>query len=152
MNHYNCPSFGLYSTHSKEMYVIFPGGISYGYFSGGVFTTNTEIPFINQVTTIKIDKHNNYTQYLMNGEYPFIVSTGSNPGSQLLFGAEAQFFPLDDTPLFNNGVIQLDALPNRPTVIGYIVGGIMSTRANTTFITDSTSSPYVFTVTLIPRT
>lgn len=151
MNHYDCPCFGLYSTKNKEMFVLFPGGISYGFFSGGIFTTDSEIPFINQVTTIKIDKENNYTQYLMNGEYPFLVSTGSNPGNQLLFGAEATFFPKDGIPLFNNGVIQLDALPNKPTIIGYIVGGIMSTLPNTNFITDSTSSPYVFTVTLIPR-
>ena len=151
MNQYNCASFGLYSTHSKDMYVLFPGGLSYGFYSGGVFTTDAEIPFINQVTTVKIDKNNNYTQYLMNEEYPFLVSTGSNPGNQLLFGTEAQFFPKDGIPLYSNGVIQLDALPKGPTVIGYIVGGIMSTLPNTNFITDSTSSPYVFTVTLIPR-
>lgn len=152
MNHYNCPAFGLYSTRSKDMYVLFPGGISYGYFSGGVFLTDSEIPFINQVTTVKIDKHYNFSQYLMNGEYPFIASTGSNPGNQLLFGAEALFFPKDGIPLFSNGVIHLDALPKKPVVIGYIAGGIMSTLPNTNFITDSTSSPYVFTVTLIPRT
>lgn len=151
MNHYNCPAFGLYSTRTKDMFVVFPGGLSYEYYSGGVFITDPEIPFMNNVTTIKIDKHNNYTQYLMNGEYPFLVSTGSNPGSQLYFGAEAVFFPIDGIPLFSNGVIQLDALPKEPSVIGYIAGGIMSTRRNTDVITDSTSSPYVFTVTLIPK-
>lgn len=151
MNHYNCPAFGLYSTRYKEMFILLPGGLSYGFFSGGVFTTDAEIPFINQVTTVKIDSSNHYTQYLMNGEYPFLVSTGSNPGNQLLFGAEAQFFVKDGVPLFSNGVIQLDSLPLEPTVIGYIVGGIMSTLPNTNVITDSTSSPYVFTVTLIPK-
>lgn len=150
MNHYNCPTFGLYSTRSKDMYVVFPGGISFGYFSNGSFETDAEIPFINQVTTIKIDKENNYTQYLMNGEYPFIASTGTNPGNQLLFGAEAEFFPSDNVSLFHNGVIQLDKI-KEPTVIGYIAGGIMSTLANTNDRSDSTSSPYVFTVTLIPR-
>lgn len=151
MNQYNCSFIGLYSAKAKEMFVVLPGGISYGYFSGGTFTTDPEIPFINQVTTIKIDKHNQYTQYLMNGEYPFLVSTGTNPGNQLLFGAEAGFFPKDGIPLFSNGVIQLDALPQEPTVIGYIAGGIMSTLPNTNDIADSTSSPYVFTVTLIPK-
>lgn len=151
MNHYNCPAFGLYSTHSEEMYVIFPGGISYGFFSGGVFATDDEIPFINQVTTIKIDKDDRYAQYLMNGEYPFIASTGSNPGNELLFGAEAQFFPAENLHTFYNGVIQLDALPSTPTLLGYIAGGIMSTLPNTNVSSDSTSSPYVFMVTLIPK-
>jgi hypothetical protein len=102
------------------------------------------------MTTVKIDKHFNYSQYLMSGEYPFLVSTGSNPGNQLLFGAEATFFPKEGIPLYSNGVIQLDALPKEPTVIGYIAGGIMSTLPNTNVNSDSTSSPYVFTVTLVP--
>ncbi len=150
MNHYNCATFGLYSGKTKDMYVVFPGGISYGYFSGGVFTTDSEIPFINQVTTIKIDKHNNYTQYLMDGEYPFIQSTGTNPGNQLLFGAEAVFFQKKGISLYSNEVIRLDKI-TKPTVIGYIVGGIMSTLPNTNTRADSTSSPYVFTVTLTPK-
>lgn len=151
MNNYNCPAFGLYSVNSKNMYAVFPGGISFGYFDSGIFTTDAEIPFINQITTIKIDKHDNYTQYLMDNEYPVIPSTGSNPGNPLLFGAEAQFFPADNLPVFHNGVIQLDALPDSPTIIGYIVGGIMSTLPNTNTSSDSTASPYVFTVTYIPK-
>jgi hypothetical protein len=149
MNQYYCPSFGLYSTGSKEMYVVLPGGISYGYFSNGQFETDDEDPFINQVTTVKIDKYNTFTQYLMNNEYPVIASTGTNPGNPLLFGAEAVFLPSSNMPLFTNGVIQLDALPSGvPIVIGYIVGGIMSTLPNTNTQADSTASPYVFAVTL----
>lgn len=152
MNHYNCPAFGLYSTRAQEMFVVLPGGISFGYFENGVFTTSTHMPFINQVTTIKIDKHQQYTQHLMDNEYPFITSTGSNPGNQLLFGAEAVFIPKANIPLYANGVIQLDALHKGPIVIGYIVGGIMSTLPNTNTNADSTASPYIFTVTLTPRT
>ena len=151
MNQYNCAAFGLYSTRSKDMFVVFPGGLSYGYFSGAVFTTDPEIPFINQVTTIKIDQNNNFTQHLMDGEYPVIPSTGTNPGNPLLFGTEAQFFPAKGIALYSNGVIQLDKLPSEPIVIGYIAGGIMSTLANTNTGADSTSSPYVFTVKLIPK-
>ncbi|MCB1148858.1 MAG: hypothetical protein KDK48_01725 [Chlamydiia bacterium] len=141
MNNYNCPAFGLYSVATEEMFAVFPGGISFGYFDGGVFTTDSEIPFINQVTTIRIDNEEKFTQHLMSAEYP----------GPLLYGAEAQFFPAANTPLFYNGVIQLDALPKTPTVIGYIVGGIMSTVPNTSSPADSTASPAVFTVTLIPK-
>jgi hypothetical protein len=151
MNHYNCPTFSLYSKCSKETYVVFPGGISYGFFSGDTFETDEEIPFINQVTTIKIDKKGHYTQYLMDGQYPDIPSTGSNPGNQLLFGAEAQFFPAKAIPTFKNGVIALDHLPDSPVVLGYIVGGIMSTLPNTNTASDSTASPYIFTVKLISK-
>lgn len=150
MNHYNCPTFGLYSAHTKEMYVVFPGGISYGFFDQGLFTTDSEFPFINQVTTIKIDQEYRYSQYLMREEYPSLLSTESNPGNQLLFGAEAQFFPADKVPLFSNGVLELDRI-TEPTIVGYIAGGIMSTLPNTSSASDSSSSPYVFTVTLIPK-
>lgn len=151
MNHYDCPAFGLYSTKTKDMYVVLPGGISYGYFSGGTFQTDDEIPFINQVTTIKIDKNDCYQQYLMNSEYPLIPSTGTNPGNALLFGAGAHFFVNENLSLFRNGVIQYDALPSSPVQLGYIVGGIMSTLPNTFGIEDSTSSPYIFSVKLIPK-
>lgn len=151
MNQYICPTFGLYSTSSQSMFTVFPGGISFGFFSGGTFQTDPGIPFINQVTTIKIDKHDNFSQHLMNGQYPFIVSTGSNPGNQLLFGASAEFFLRKGIATYHNGVIQLDRITT-PTVIGYIVGGIMSTLPETINpLTDSTASPYVFTVTLIPK-
>jgi len=36
-------------------------------------------------------------------------------------------------------------------VIGYLVGVIMSTLPNTNTFTDSTASPYIFTVKLIPK-
>ncbi len=150
MNQYYCPTASLYSTKKEEMYIVLPGGLSYGYFSGSNFETDQEIPFINQVTTIKIDAQDRCTQYLMSGEYPYLVSTGTNPGNQLLFGAEAQFFPAENISLYYNRVIQLDAI-TKPTVIGYIVGGIMSTLPNTNTREDSTSSPYVFTVTLTPK-
>src|SRR5258707_1143211 len=83
----------------------------------GIFETDSEVPFINQVTTIQMDKNGNFTQYLMSGEYPVIPSTGSNPGNPLLFGAGAYFMPNNITQ-YANGVISLDAI-RQPTVIGY---------------------------------
>lgn len=150
MNNYNCAAFSLYSGKNKESFLVLPGGITYGYFSGGEFETDSEIPFTNQITTVKIDKHGNFSQYLMDNEYPFIASTGTNPGNQLLFGAEAVFFPAKKTPLYSNGVIKFDNIKDTE-IIGYIAGGIMSTLPNTNTRADSTSSPYVFAVRLTKR-
>ncbi len=151
MNQYNCPAFCLYSVKRDTNYIVLPGGISYGYFANGAFQTDSEFPFINQITTIQIDKNGQFTQHLMNAEYPFIASTGTNPGNQLLFGAEAEFFPAYNVPLFQNNAIQFDNLPKTPVIIGYIAGGIMSTLPNTATQADSTASPYIFTVKLIPK-
>lgn len=149
MNQYVCATANLYSRKTMSTYNVFFGGLSYGYFSSGVFTTDSELPFINQVTTVQMDKNGFFTQYIMNGEYPTIISTQSNPGNTLLFGAGADFIP-SNIQQYANGVMDLDSI-RQPTVIGYIVGGIQSTVPNTSSDSDSAASPYVFTVTLIPQ-
>jgi hypothetical protein len=150
MNNYLAPTVGFYSRKERNSYTVLMGGISYGFFSGGVFQTDPELPFVNQVTTIKRDRHGIFSQYLMDAEYPVIASTGSNPGNPLLFGTSATFIPVDGLPTYPNGVIKLDALGINPRVIGFIIGGIQSTLPNTNTQADSAASPYVFTVTVVP--
>ncbi len=150
MNNFNCPTLELYSQKERNSYTVLMGGISFGFFSGGEFETDLELPFINQVTTIKRDRNGVFSQYLMNAEYPVILSTGSNPGNQLLFGANATLIPVDGLPAYNNGVLKYDRLGTNPVVVGYIVGGIQSTLPNTNAESDSAASPYIFTVTLVP--
>ncbi len=149
MNNYNCATLGLFSKKNKEMYTLFFGGISYEFFENGAFQTDLNFPFINQVTTIKIDKKGQITQYLMEDEYPVILSTQSNPGNRLLFGAEAQFIPIRKIAQVTQNVIELDKL-EKPTLIGYIVGGIQSTLPNTNTMSDSSASSYVFKVIIDP--
>ena len=150
MSNYVCAAASLYSKKYMSSYNIFFGGISYGFYSGGVFQTDSEIPFINQVTTIKMDKQNQFTQYLMNSEYPVILATTApNLGAPLLFGAGAYFIP-NNILQYPNKVISLDTI-RRSTIIGYIVGGIQSTAPNTSSREDSSASPHIFKVTLVPR-
>lgn len=151
MNNYVCPTVGLFSKKHSDMYVVFFGGISFGFFQNGTFQTDPEIPFINQITTVKMNSQGFFKQYLMDAEYPVILSTQSNPGNQLLFGAGAAFIPARDMPMYDNAVLKLDKLGKDPIVIGYIVGGIQSTLPNTNVITDSAASPYVFRVILEPK-
>lgn len=151
MNNYVSAAASLYSRRFASSYNILFGGISYGFYSGNVFQTDTEVPFINQVTTIKMDKDKHFSQYLMNNEYPVIINTsGANPGNQLLFGAGAYFIPNHTMQHYPNGIISLDSI-RTPTVIGYIVGGIQSTVPNTSTNADTSASSYVFTVTLTPK-
>ena len=151
MNNYYSAYISLFSKKTKDTFIILLGGLSYGYFQSGVFITNPEIPFTNQVTTIKIDQKGNFSQHIMNNQYPVILSTGSNPGNQLYFGASCKFYPVSSLPRYPNDVFQYEKLGNKPILIGYIVGGIQSTVLNTNFITDSTASPYIFKVFLQPK-
>jgi len=155
MNGYASANFGAYSASTRQMYTVLLGGISFGYFTNGALATDAELPFINQVTTIRHGSDGIVSQYIMSSEYPVIASTGSNPGNPLLFGAGARFFSAGGVPAYGNGVLDLDQLGgSQPHVIGYIVGGIMSTLPNTNTRSDTAASPYVFKVTLtstLPR-
>lgn len=150
MNNYASANATLYSPSEDANYTILLGGITFGYFDGNTFETDSGFPFTNQITTVKRNGNGEYAQFLMDEQYPVILSTGSNPGNELLFGAGAFFVKAQDVPLYPNGVINLDKI-TEPTVIGYIVGGIMSTVPNTSSQSDSTASPYIFPVTVVPN-
>jgi hypothetical protein len=151
MNNFNCPTLELYSQKQRNSYTVLMGGLSYGYFtSNGVFETDSELPFINEVTTIKRDRNGVFSQYLMNTQYPVILSTESNPGNPLLFGSSAVLIPASGLPAYKNGVLKYDKLGTNSVVVGYIVGGIQSTLPDTNVESDSAASPYIFKVTLVP--
>ncbi len=186
MNNYSCANMGLYSIKKNKMYTLLFGGISASQFSdgsncnadpnpqcnsctawvpakGNVFQECCNLPFTNDVTTIEIDKHGIYRQYLMSGTFPIINSNppvcpgfiptacGGGPLQTIyFFGANSVFIPNDGLPMFPNGVIALDKL-SKPVFVGYIVGGIASTITDTNCTTDSQASPYVFKVTISPK-
>ncbi len=149
MNQYVTAATSLYSRKYQSVYHLLFGGISYGFYNNGVFEVDSEIPFINQVTTVKMDKLGHFSQYLMTNQYPVIISKGPNPGNPLLFGAGAYFIP-QNILHYANGVLNLDNI-RKPTIIGYIVGGIQSTVPNTSTDADSAASKYIFKVTLSPK-
>lgn len=132
---------------------------------GNVFTVCCNLPFTNDITTIEIDKNGIYRQYLMNEKFPVInsyppiceggpapvsCSDGTPLQTYYFFGANGAFIPNDGLPTYPNGIISFDKL-NKPTFIGYIVGGIASTITDTNCNSDSQASSYVFKVTVRPR-
>lgn len=150
LNQYDSAVMNMYSKKNKDMYTVILGGLSFAYFKNGQMVTSPDIPFVNQVTTIKLNQYEQFTQYLNSTTFPLIRSTGSNPGNVLFFGTSATFIPAKHAHLYKNGIgiLKLDKYDNEPTTVGYIIGGIMSTRRNTKTITDSTGSPYIFKVIL----
>lgn len=148
MNNYACPHVELLSAQGN-MYSILFGGLTFEFYDGTDFLTDPEIPFTNNVTVIKRSKSGVYSQHLSPNQYPTIVSTASNPGNTLLFGAGGTFVIAPNMKLYSNNVLKLKKI-KRPTVIGYIIGGIQSTLPNTNTTSDSAASPYIFKVILTP--
>jgi hypothetical protein len=187
MNNYSCANLGLYSIKKNKMYTLLFGGISASMFSdgsncntdpnpqcnsctawvperGNIFSVCCNLPFTNDVTTIEIDKHGIYRQYLMRETFPIINSspplcpgfppmtcTGNPLQTIYFFGSNSEFIPTEGLPTFPNGVIALDKLGKKPVVVGYIVGGIASTIADTNCTTDSQASFYIFKVIISPQ-
>lgn len=154
MNNYDCATFGMFSKKTGDMYVLLLGGMSFGFFEktdkGFTFNTDEKIPFISQTTTVRIDKHGKYTQHFMKkGGFPNIRSQTVHPGNQLLFGSEAEVILLKAVPKYSNDVIKLDDI-KKPTLIGYVVGGIKGTLPNGVAKTDSSPSSYLFKVIVEP--
>lgn len=151
MNNYECASAELFSIRTGDNFVILFGGISYGYFQNGVFKEDPGLPYINQITTVKIDQNGDFTQYIMDAEFPVIRSRTANRGNRFLFGTDAKFIPAQCVKIFPNDVLSFDALPNQERFIGYIVGGIRSTLPDTNSPTDTGASPFIFKVFLTPK-
>lgn len=147
MNNYASAVVGLFSKRTGDMYTVLCGGLTYEIVVDGVITPDSDIPFTNLVTTIRINEKGRFKQFLMSGQYPVILSTQSNPGNQLLFGTNAAFIP--SAPLLTPDVIDLDRVRDG-RVVGYIVGGIESTLPDTKSQSDSAASPYIFQVRILP--
>ncbi len=178
MNNYGCSTLGLYSEKTGEMYTVFFGGISFLYslngglyVPGGSFCEDSGLGFTNDVTTIKVDASGHYQQYFMSATFPSIATTfGSCPapttspptctsvsleGSPiLLLGTLSQFLGLPQLPYYPNSVLALDQLGSSPILLGYVVGGIKSSAAETCSETggvDTRPAEYIFSVTLVPH-
>lgn len=154
MNNYDCATFGMFSEKTGSMYIVLLGGMSFGFFEktkeGFEFNTDDEIPFISQTTTIQIDPSGNYSQHFMrHGGFPNIHSKKVNKGNTLLLGSESEVFLRYNIAKYDNDVLKLDKM-KKPTVIGYVIGGIASTLPNTTTQADSFPSRYIFKVIVDP--
>jgi hypothetical protein len=149
MNNYYSAKVGLYSEAAGEMHEILLGGISLQYWNAtsSSIVTDNGLPFVNDITSIKIDAAGNYTQNYL-GQFPELLDLA---GNRLRFGTNAEFLLADSIPTFENGVIKLDALHGQ-TVLGHIFGGIVANAPHTqgSPSTRSAASNQIFEVLLMP--
>lgn len=127
-NHYHCANIPLYAASANKMHTVFFGGIAQYYDSAGIRVQDNEVPFVKTIATV--------TRYAT-GEMSELKMPVKMPA---FLGAGSEFIVVETLPRYRNGVIQLDALPNAPTVIGYIYGGISSTAANIFWSNNGTQS------------
>jgi len=138
LSHYHSAVMPMFDSASNVMHTFFFGGMAMYYYSPTSLTTvyDSAVPFVSTVSRITRDANNNYTEFLL---------PDSLPG---LLGTNALFAPIIGTMANNKDIIDLNALPNSTTNLGYIVGGIVSPERNisTTDPSVSEASNRVFLV------
>jgi uncharacterized protein with beta-barrel porin domain len=135
LNNYSAAKFASFSAVTGSNYDTLFGGISAGMFDTvtHTYTPDPGLPFNSVITTLIIDKNDNYTQVVMPAAFPTVLSQTN--GQPLLFGANAHFFLADGIPTFPGGeIIDLDSLMATATAdnvtVGYIFGGIAADKPN----------------------
>lgn len=123
MNGYHSAKLGLFSESSGAMHEILFGGITLEDYDPATqqFYQDNDLPWTNSITAVVRDELGQYQQTLM-GEFPELFDS---EGKRLRFGANAEFLPLEGLGLYENGIINLDAITGT-TVLGHIYGGLFS--------------------------
>jgi hypothetical protein len=139
---YTTTTIPLFNARNRSMNALFLGGISVYYYSNGQLAVNPPgIPgpgWVNNVTALVQGARGRNQEY----------SLPPLPG---FYGANSSFFASPGLPTYRNGVIKLNQL-KRPTVLGYMYGGIYSTVAQTSNTAAQTgASNQVFQVVLVPN-
>jgi hypothetical protein len=127
-NHYHCASVPMYSEATGEMHNLFFGGIAQYYEENGELIMDDEVPFVKTIARVTRHADGTMSEFKLPIELPAYLGSG------------AEFIPIQDLTLYANGVIDLDAITEPNTLIGYIYGGIESSDKNIFWLNDGTQS------------
>lgn len=135
---YHCAKVPLYDAATREMHTVFLGGISNYYLDEkDSLIKDNRLPFVKTVSRVSRKPDGTCREVPFDLELPWYT------------GAGAEFILAARTPVFSNGVIDYDRLPQGRQLLGYIVGGIATPEnqrnpfvANNTAVT-SANAPLI---------
>jgi hypothetical protein len=139
-NHYHCANVGMYSSSANEMHTLFFGGIAQYYDSSNILVQDIDVPFVKTIARVTRNGNSVMAEYKLPVEMPALLGAGS------------EFILNEDLPKYDNHVLKLDNLKADTTLVGYIFGGISSSKANIFFTntgTQSSASSQIFKVNLV---
>jgi hypothetical protein len=141
---YHSSKVSLYNRVTSEAHVLLFGGLSVleRDLETGAFIRDDQVPFTNQCSLVVRDANTQISQYWLPTRFPDIRSDGK----ELRFGTNAEFFLSEDVPKLHPKVVDLAAIES-PTVIGHILGGLISDAGNNG---NTGSSGRIFEVIIIP--
>ncbi len=136
LSHYHSAKVALYDASEKRMENIFFGGISQYEENAGTLTKNDDVPFTKVISKISRDKTGKMNE----------TKLGEMPG---FLGASAEFFVNSQLPMYENEIVKINEIKGDRILLGYIVGGISTTRKSIFFSNsgvESEASNLVFKV------
>ncbi len=117
---YHCAKVPVFSASQNEMHSLFFGGMSQYYLNeNDSLIKDNRVPFVKTVSRVSRLADGSYEEVAFDAKLPFYTGTG------------AEFLLADPngasgTPTLPNGIVDYDQLPDGETLIGYIVGGIVT--------------------------
>ena len=130
LSQYHSAKIPIYDVNDNAMHTLFFGGLSqYTLDQNNNLVQDDNVPFVKTISRVTRLNDGNMQEVKLNIEMPTLV------------GAGAEFIPVHDTSLYyTDEILDINAIPQQKTLIGYIVGGIESTLPNIFTINDGTQS------------
>lgn len=128
LSQYHSAKIPIYDSAALSTQTLFFGGMSQFYYENGALIEDTDVPFVKTVSKV--------TRFNTGDMQEDVLSYLEMPA---LLGAGAEFIPSGDY-LIEEHLIDINAIPNQKTLIGYIYGGIESSDKNIFFVNNGTQS------------
>ncbi|MDF1697100.1 MAG: T9SS C-terminal target domain-containing protein [Saprospiraceae bacterium] len=127
-NHYHCASLPIYDKEREEMHTFFFGGIAQFLLEDNVLVQDNDIPFVNTITDLSFSQNDGFQERVLEKKMPGFLGAGS------------EFIFHDNAPKYSEGVLSGDEITSNRIHVGYIFGGIRSSKANIFWINEGEES------------
>jgi hypothetical protein len=133
-NHYHSANLPIYNSSTNEMHTLFLGGIAQYYDNAGTLVADNNVPFVKTIARVIREADGTMTEYKLPNDMPGFM------------GAAAEIILTETVPVFANHVIDYNSIAADTALVGYLVGGILSTSANIFTVNTGTESSALSTV------
>ena len=130
LSQYHSAKVPIYNSETGEMMTVFFGGLSqYQFNEESELVEDDEVPFVKTISMVVRHKDGSMIEKDLGVKMPAFLGSG------------AEFIPVSGESFFlKNEIVNFNELKKGSTLIGYIYGGIESSRENIFFVNNGTQS------------
>jgi hypothetical protein len=130
LSQYHSAKIPMYNAATREMMTVFFGGLSqYEYDENGTLVEDKQVPFVKTISKVTRHANGSMTEKDLGIKMPAFLGSG------------AEFIPVSNGAIYlDHEILDLNKLPIGKTLVGYIYGGIESSRKNVFFTNNAHQS------------